>query len=582
MSFFSAMGTMARIAVLLSFCTSVLFGVDTRDMIVMIRVSGGPDVTATFGAGILFYQGNGKSYVATAAHVVAQANNPESKASIQAEFRPKLGEPLPAKLVRYSAPSNGEGLDLAVLEVDNAPKIGDQEGLNVMLPDGFEAQDEAYIIGNMNARDWRTTEPESVVKASPRELRLKSQEVNNGASGGGVFDSGGALLGMVVKDENPLAIALPINLLLEKIKEWNLPVGLQPNQKTITRAGRSLRDRGTALDVSAVKRALVASDVPTLEVMTNAGLSTTMIEEALRQPAEDAENTAARRFFASSIHSPDAARWFAEALKRGVNPNLTVPAGYYPEEALFVTAMRAGNATAMEALLASGASPHGYQDLFLTSYASTRFLFPLAAIADDNRFTLAEKQDLARHLVAAGMVVPEVIKSNGFGWQSEMYHVNELTTTTAPALGIHLQVTKDLCEDPEPVLCRRSKNACGVIAAMPKRLSFTHNTNMAPFYLLQLKYLLAITDRKMYFLALTNDYGAEYVIVETARDGTNWIVSKYMQPEAGMGLCRKDGDVQPEYCWRQIPMHEVAFDRMRFDSWGDEWKTSRACAELGR
>jgi len=82
---------------------------------------------------------------------------------------------------------------------------------------------------------------------------------------------------------------------------------------------------------------------------------------------------------------------------------------------------------------------------------------------------------------------------------------------------------------------------------------------------------------------LTRYITYEYVLVEVSKDASSWTVLRYMPPEAGMGLCKKDSDGhQSEYCWRRIPIRRVAgTDEMRFEDWGLSWRLAREdCSSL--
>src|SRR6185503_15286912 len=93
-----------------------------------------------------------------------------------------------------------------------------------------------------------------------------------------------------------------------------------------------------------------------------------------------------------------------------------------------------------------------------------------------------------------------------------------------------------------------------------------------PVYDIQLEYLLAIDRNKAYFLGLTYGISWDYVVVEVTKDASSWTVLRFMPPEAGMGLCKTEENVRPEYCWRRIPLQRVAgTEQMRWDDWGAAW-----------
>ncbi len=135
-------------------------------------------------------------------------------------------------------------------------------------------------------------------------------------------------------------------------------------------------------DIPSISSALASVDVKFLKDLTTAGFQPHVIEEAFRQKPGNRKTTTAQRFFENSINSREAIDWLDSALAAGMDPNMTVPNDYYEREGILNQAMRAGNAQAVKALLHRGASPHAFQDLFLTRFAEPRFLYPLQSIAD--------------------------------------------------------------------------------------------------------------------------------------------------------------------------------------------------------
>ena len=79
--------------------------------------------------------------------------------------------------------------------------------------------------------------------------------------------------------------------------------------------------------------------------------------------------------------------WLGTALDRGLDPNATIKGAYYRKEGLLNSAIRAGNADAAEMLLDKGASPHAYQDLWLTPSSIPRFVLPFNAVIEHESLT---------------------------------------------------------------------------------------------------------------------------------------------------------------------------------------------------
>jgi hypothetical protein len=320
-----------------------------------------------------------------------------------------------------------------------------------------------------------------------------------------------------------------------------------------------------------------------LRSLSAASLPAASIEEALRQRSGDGKSSVARRFFENSIRSSEAIAWFDSALAAGVDPNMTVPSDYYEQEGVLLEAMRAGNIAAAKALLRRGASPHAYQNLFLTASAQPRFLFPLRFIAEDDRITLNEKQDLAKAYLDAGAVIPKPLPpAGGSGWDSTMLEVNNLQEKVAPQLGIKLTPTPTLCERPATAICKvsskKGEDWCAIVAATPKKLNFVYGkSSTSPLYDVSLVYLIGIAGNKAYYLALTKRITWDYVLVEVSKDASSWTVLRMMSPDSGMGLCKKDDNgYQPQECWRRIPLQRIAgTDEMRFEDWGLSWKVAK-------
>ena len=351
--------------------------------------------------------------------------------------------------------------------------------------------------------------------------------------------------------------------------------------------GGSLSAQGQHVDIATLAGALSSADAGTLKSFTASSLPASMVEEALRHRSGDGKSTVARRFFENSIRSSEAVAWFDAALGAGVDPNMTVPSADYLQEGVLLEAMRAGNVPAAKALLRRGASPHAYQNLYLTASSQTRFLFPLRFIAEDDRLSLTEKQDLAKAYLNAGAVVPKAVPPiGGSGWDATMFEVNNLQDKVAPGLGIKLPPTPTLCERPAGSICKASSKTgedwCAIVAATPKKLNFVYGkSSSSPLYDVELEYLIAIAGNKAYYLALAKRITWDYVLVEVSKDASSWTVLRMMSPESGMGLCKKTDDgFQPQECWRRIPLRRVAgTDEMRFEEWGLSWKISKdSCA----
>jgi hypothetical protein len=356
------------------------------------------------------------------------------------------------------------------------------------------------------------------------------------------------------------------------------------------KAKAELRDRGIGMDVTTVKNALMAVDLDVLKLLTAASIQPILIEEALRQKVDSDKVTVARRFFENSKNSPEAMKWFSSALAGGVNPNFLLSTGdYYEREGVLTEAVRSGNVAAVKALLEHGASPHAYQELFLTRYPLMRFLFPLRYLADDENLDQEQKQALVKLFIGAGAVVPRVIEPGSMGWPSVMHQAKGLRDEDAAKLGMTLTPSIPFCAQAENPICKHAGGDwCAALRAMPNKLKFDYSKMPGgatlPLFDITLVYLLNIEGNKAYFLGLTKAWSYEYVLVEVSKDASSWTVLDYMDQAAGMGLCKQDADDngRSDYCWRRVPIRRVAgTDEMRFAGYGLSWQlTKEDCASI--
>jgi len=359
-----------------------------------------------------------------------------------------------------------------------------------------------------------------------------------------------------------------------------------PAEPAVSSIGVASRRAAPDIGAAAIKSAILSLDVDGLKRMTADGVRGETFDEAFREFAGDGKLTVAQQFFENTLDSPAAIAWLDDALAAGMDPNLTVSSPYFGHEAILAIAMRAGNTAAAKELLAHGASPHAYEDLFLTSFTAPRFLFPLAGVVNDDHMSIDEKRELTKAFVDAGVVVPEVLPAGE--WSStEMHEASDLRDAFATKLGVKLAPSAACCQAPTPICKNASQRSgtdwCAAVAAMPRGLAFASTPGQdSPFYNLTLAYLLAVVRNDAYFLGRiefpSKAYGPDYVLVQVSRDASSWTVLKYMSPEAGMGICKKDDkdDEAPEWCWRKISLYRVAgTDQMHDDLFGITWKVVR-------
>lgn len=178
----------------------------------------------TFGAGIVFAQRDKVIYIATANHVVRSGAN--ELADISVRLKPYPDIVLPARLL----PEHSLDLDLALLEV-TLPDTGHepiQFDFHVLVEPQSKLTDSLlYPVGRANNRLW--SRPISPVQGFRRDgnlLLFESSSIARGASGGGLVEESGVLLGMVLSDTSSFGQALDIHVLTSAIKSFGYPVDL--------------------------------------------------------------------------------------------------------------------------------------------------------------------------------------------------------------------------------------------------------------------------------------------------------------------------------------------------------------------
>ncbi len=365
--------------------------------------------------------------------------------------------------------------------------------------------------------------------------------------------------------------------ILDQLKEINTKLDrVEKNTAEIRTTVQAQR-----ISAAHIREALEAADMSVLSL--TGGTPVEVIAKGFSQRTADGKQSVAKSFFGASLRSPEALQWLDSTLARGLDPNLTVPADYYPADGILTEAQRAGNVAAVKLLLKRGASPHAFEDLFLSPYPAPRFLWPLSGIVKDSQFTQAQQKELAQAFLDAGAVVPKVYPGNGLGLSSEMAEADDLRKSAGPALGLDLKETPSLCEQTSNPICqaatrRTGVDWCALIARMPRRIIPPLDGTNKLIYEVRLDYLLQIADDQAYFLGYESAY-SDYVLVKVARDSSSWTVLRYMDENYAMGRCRMEDTVAPKYCWRQLDLHRVGnTNEMQWSNWHQSWTLSQhAC-----
>jgi len=196
-----------------------------------------------FGAGLVVGRTPERTVIVTALHVIANEAG-DLAPEITVEFSTRRG-----RFYNASASPHyiDRALDLAVLLIEH-----DRAGIP---PDVFESPDrvslsptptvqlagaKVLLIGAMNRQRWaRGAQNDTVVGATPQLLRVRSGEAAAGASGGGIFDSFGRLLGMASRIDSASGElrAIPMGEVIARLRRWGIPVTLETTQAASTDAG---------------------------------------------------------------------------------------------------------------------------------------------------------------------------------------------------------------------------------------------------------------------------------------------------------------------------------------------------------
>ena len=197
---------------------------ETSHLVVMLRDS--LRETPTVGAGIIVGRRDLRLYVVTANHVVRRGDARAQGIAVTLKLAPR--EEFRGELLAAVDPA----LDLAVVGVDIPPtRAAALCGLPVNslgTPARLERGDDVYSVGNPHGVAWGTpVTPDLVAQLDSQTITIQSSFIAVGHSGGALITSDGKLVGMIRSDEPPFGMAVRIDRVLERLREWNLPVRLR-------------------------------------------------------------------------------------------------------------------------------------------------------------------------------------------------------------------------------------------------------------------------------------------------------------------------------------------------------------------
>ncbi len=197
---------------------------DVARLVVMIEAT--VDGAPSQGAGVVFAVKDTTAYVLTANHVV---RSKAAARNIRVFFSSNPDVAVPATtLPQFSA-----DLDLALLQVDATTADIQSEKLlpfGLLLGDSskLEHGSPVFPIGYPEGYKWASPllTPDRFDRLSEQRLYFQSHIVKVGFSGGAVCSADWHVVGIVLAmAQEPVVLALPIEVVMQQIKEWGFVIG---------------------------------------------------------------------------------------------------------------------------------------------------------------------------------------------------------------------------------------------------------------------------------------------------------------------------------------------------------------------
>jgi osmotically-inducible protein OsmY len=216
----------------------------------VVMVDGRFEDEATRGAGIVIGTWGDRLYLATAYHVVRRDGAVARDVTVRLLTVP--GQRFPATVLEHA----DRWLDLAVLSVvgerGQPPGIAGIPFASLGAPRELKLGDPLFAVGNPLGTAWGDNlTPYLFRKSDGDQFAFEALSIQVGHSGGGVFDRGWRLVGMVVRDEPPDAVALSIERIVGRLADWGYPIALTVPPATGTGAtGTSATGTGAPADGS--------------------------------------------------------------------------------------------------------------------------------------------------------------------------------------------------------------------------------------------------------------------------------------------------------------------------------------------
>ena len=193
-----------------------------KNGVVMIK-SKWPTQSAS-GAGTVVAVSGQDVYIVTAKHVI-NADGVGAALTVEVEFKARPKEWYPARALDGDAGPD----DIAALRVALPAGLRAEQitGAGIAPPNSTTRGSDVFPVGFPEGTEWSDpVRPDKVSTVRRENIIFQSQFVREGHSGGPLLDSCGRVVGMVVERRPPEASALPIDLIVDRLKEWSVPTSL--------------------------------------------------------------------------------------------------------------------------------------------------------------------------------------------------------------------------------------------------------------------------------------------------------------------------------------------------------------------
>lgn len=300
---------------------------------------------------------------------------------------------------------------------------------------------------------------------------------------------------------------------------------------------------GTIVTVETLANALFTADIDRIKMLSNAGATVELIEQALKYQRSSVDPSVAYAFFQNTKNNTEAMEWFSQQISAGLNPIMTLQGGTYRQEEILAATIDAGNYEATKLLLEAGANPHPIQEIEGSNISNPLILNPLGGIGDQAE----NKQKFRELLLKHGAIVPSELKLDTDGTLASGSWEDDLR----PASGYEgYTPSPGLCEKPKPALCekvsaRSGFDWCGFIAETPKVLFPPGSNPYQKIRMAQLNYFLGADDSRAFFLAHNSGQ-----IVSLSKDRSEITAYRYTNsyrcPNNWEGYCWKKSQATGE------------------------------------